>query len=105
MVSTDVEANGSPGVQGGGGGSGGAVSIDFFSLFLFNSNSISAKGGFSRSSGGGGRVRMFDHNWLQQTNSLNSNISISAAGGLGCNGPLTCGESGSVTTSPCPPGY
>jgi len=56
-------ANGIGGIQGGGGGSGGSISIDYCSPTISGLVNISANGGSAKSSGGGGRVRFFYHNW------------------------------------------
>jgi hypothetical protein len=56
-------ANGISGIQGGGGGSGGSISIDFMNSNTFGSIVISVNGGDGKSSGGGGRIRYYNHNW------------------------------------------
>jgi hypothetical protein len=70
---------------------------------------ITANGGDGKSSGGGGRVRFFYHNWtysvLQTSQSSNQPFMIKALGGGSCQSTLTCGENGSVIAAPCPPGY
>ena len=106
VVDSCFLANGVAGVQGGGGGSGGSVSIDFSFADLTDKVRISANGGNARSSGGGGRVRFFYHNWANWDQSFNDSIlRIEALGGVKCETNLTCGQMGSVVASPCPPGY
>ena len=101
-------ANGIGGIQGGGGGSGGSISIDYCIPTITASVNISANGGNAKSSGGGGRVRFFYHNWtsifLPYQNGINS-LLITSYGGSDCDSKLTCGQNGSVIASPCPPGY
>jgi len=60
-------ADGIRGIQGGGGGAGGAVSIDYNYLLAYISNNISASGGDGKSSGGGGRIRFWNQNWVNTT--------------------------------------
>lgn len=102
-----ISATGKNGTQGGGGGAGGAIYIDYQNLNTSGLNLISADGGngSKSSSGGGGRIRIYNHDWKKQ-NSTNSNKSlvITANGGPICPGKLSCGEDGSIFTSPCPPG-
>jgi hypothetical protein len=57
------------------------VSIEYSNIF--GSGFITANGGNGKSSGGGGRIRIWNHNWKttnSNTSSLN-NFSISANGG------------------------
>eukprot|EP00919_Chromeraceae_sp_WS-2016_P034525 GHVR01081691.1.p1 GENE.GHVR01081691.1~~GHVR01081691.1.p1 ORF type:complete len:114 (-),score=21.14 GHVR01081691.1:928-1269(-) len=56
-----INSDGKEGTQGGGGGAGGSVSIDY--LTIMSSMSISANGGNGTSSGAGGRIRLWNHNW------------------------------------------
>lgn len=62
MYNTTIEANGKPGTQGGGGGSGGSIALDYMSV-KGNISSINVNGGSGKSSGGGGRLWLWDHNW------------------------------------------
>jgi hypothetical protein len=106
LQNSNFLANGVGGIQGGGGGSGGSIAIDFTTLNMMGMVNITANGGTGKSSGGGGRVRFYYHNWTAAltTNGL-SFLMIQANGGANCDGGLTCGQNGSVNTAPCPPGY
>ena len=56
-----------------------------------NSN-ITANGGAGRSSGGGGRMWIWNHNWkFQKYDEYLSQFKITASGGLDCIGSLSCG--------------
>ena len=106
ILNSNLSANGVGGIQGGGGGSGGSISIDFLNLNTSGNVSILVNGGNGKSSGGGGRLRYFYHNWTYiGGNSLNLNVVIQALGGAGCEGKLTCAQNGSIIAAPCPPGY
>ncbi len=55
-----------------------------YSQIVGNSN-ISADGGNGYSSGGGGRIWLWNHNWrYQQYNASLSKFTITARGGSGC---------------------
>lgn len=104
LIGSKLEANGYAGIQSGGGGSGGAIALDY--MAISGNGSISCNGGNARSSGGGGRLRLWCHGWKQSP--INQNlimIVVSCMGGLLCSGKYSCGENGSIVTSPCPPGY
>lgn len=107
LDNSSLISNGIGGIQGGGGGSGGSVSVDFCSLTTLSSPLISANGGNAKSSGAGGRVRFFNHNWASKTfeSSAEISLTIEANGGNLCDNALTCGERGSIVAAPCPPGY
>ncbi len=98
-------ADGVGGYQGGGGGAGGSISIDYTQLSTLNGSLISANGGIGKSSGSGGRIRIWNQNWKKYQAIPISNITIESAGGQQCESNLTCGEAGSIISSPCPPGY
>jgi hypothetical protein len=103
--SASLLANGVGGIQGGGGGAGGSISIDYTQLSASGNSIMTANGGNGKSSGSGGRIRIWDQNWKSNQASSNQNISIEATGGLQCDSTLNCGENGSIISSPCPPGY
>jgi hypothetical protein len=67
MDSVSINSDGRNGSQGGGGGSGGSISIDYSWLsFGKNNSTITANGGGGdklSSSGSGGRIRFWNHNW------------------------------------------
>jgi hypothetical protein len=91
MNETIIKSDGVSGIQAGGGGSGGGVSIDF--SYLKGNANISAIGGNGKSSGGGGRIRFWNHRWKNQSVSVmnNTNINMVTLGGKGCEDILTCG--------------
>lgn len=63
LLNSTVTSDGKNGFQGGGGGAGGSISIDYNYI---NTNSvISANGGNGdkSSSGAGGRIRLWNHQW------------------------------------------
>ena len=66
FINSTIEANGKNGIQGGGGGAGGSISLDY--TLLLASASLTANGGNGdrSSSGAGGRIRLWNHNWQQQ---------------------------------------
>jgi len=70
---------------------------------------VAAKGGNGQSSGGGGRMRVWNHNWRNPTQITSSgSVLYSVLGGTACDttlNALACGENGSITATPCPPGY
>jgi hypothetical protein len=103
--STGILANGVGGIQGGGGGAGGSISVDYTQLSTAENSIMRANGGNGKSSGSGGRIRIWDQNWKIYQTPNNQNISIEATGGLQCDSSLNCGENGSIISSPCPPGY
>jgi len=87
MMSTNITANGAAGIQGGGGGAGGSISIDFGQLQFIGTtpNFILANGGNGRSSGGGGRMRIWNHYWLTPSGlTPGYNVSIQANFGGDC---------------------
>lgn len=65
MWNSVIESEGKSGTQGGGGGSGGSIALDY--QLIRGNCSISAKGGAGKSSGGGGRMWVFNHKWRYQT--------------------------------------
>lgn len=68
-------SNGVGGIQGGAGGAGGSVSLDFYVL-TSNDSTTSANGGAGKSSGSGGRIRVWDQNWKTYTAASVSNMNI-----------------------------
>ena len=66
---------------------------------------ITANGGSGRSSGGGGRIRFFYHQWNDINDIASEDLLIEVKGGTNCEEALACGQQGSVLTAPCPPGY
>ena len=64
LNNSNINSQGKNGIQGGGGGAGGAISIEYFSLQVLQSNiSVKSGNGEKSSSGAGGRIRLFNHNW------------------------------------------
>lgn len=110
LENSSLLANGTNGIQGGGGGSGGSISLDFAAVQIATtpgtSVMITANGGSGKSSGGGGRIRYFYHNWNAISGNLgSSSLQVTANGGQCDGGKLSCGQSGSIIAAPCPPGY
>ncbi len=62
-----ITSDGKNGIQGGGGGAGGTISLDYNTLSATGYlTTISANGGNGdkmSSSGSGGRIRLWNHNW------------------------------------------
>ena len=58
-----MKSDGKNGVQGGGGGAGGSISLDYESIQSDSLISASGGSGEKSSSGAGGRIRLWNHNW------------------------------------------
>lgn len=105
-----ILSEGKTGIQGGGGGAGGSISIDcnFTNGTLTTISANGGRGDKMSSSGAGGRIRIWNHFWRNQLTipNLTNTYIITASGGANCEAKsLSCGENGSVLTSPCRPGY
>ena len=67
IYNSSISSDGKNGIQGGGGGAGGSISLDY-NVTHTNLTNITCNGGNgdkTSSSGSGGRIRLWNHNWQQ----------------------------------------